>query len=126
MAKGKVKSAVFKKSGTGQYGEYHIFDVTIEGDDKVYQYMAKTNPQNKFVVGQEVEYTTDTKQVGNYTNHSIKPVQQGNSFSGGNPQRLETDKKIAALNNAVNLVCAGKVDIAKLRETTEKFLKEYL
>lgn len=126
MAKGKVKSAVFKKSGTGQYGEYHIFDVTIDGDDKVFQYMSKTNPQNKFVVGQEVEYTTDTKQVGNYTNHTIKPVQQGNSFSGGNPQRLETDKKIAALHCATLLVAHGKVSIESLQPTYEKFLKNYL
>ena len=74
MAKGKVKSAVFKKSGTGQYGEYHIFDVTIEGDDKVYQYMAKTNPQNKFVVGQEVEYTAETKTNGQCGNCGITYV----------------------------------------------------
>lgn len=126
MAKGKVKSAVFKKSGTGQYGEYHIFDITIEGDDKVYQFMGKTNPQTKFIVGQEAEYTTDTKQVGNYTNHSIKPVQQQGNFAGGNPQRLELDKKIAALRCTIELIKADKIKFEQLRPTFEKLLKEYL
>lgn len=126
--KGKVASVVFKKSGEGKFGPYYIFDVKIEGDDKTYQYMSKNNPQNKFVAGQEVEFDVETKQNGQYTNYSIKPVQQGGFGGGGqnNAARIEVDKRIAALDGAISLVSSGKVHVDQLKATYDKLLNEYL
>lgn len=125
MAKVKITSAVFKRDVTTKNGVMYSYDIKVDGDDKVYQYLAKTNPQTKFTVGAEVE--AELVQNGNYWN--IKPVQAG-GFGGGaataSPQRLDLDKKIAALNNAVAMVAAGKVGADKLKDTFEKFLNEYL
>lgn len=123
----KIASATFKKEGEGKFGKWYLYEVKIEGDDKVYQYMSKSNPQNKFVAGQEIDVEIEKKENGQYTNWSIKPVQQNaGGFGGGNHQRLETDKKIAALNNAVKLVAAGKVEMSQLKATFEKLLTDYL
>lgn len=124
----KVASAQFRKEGEGKFGKWYLYEIKLEGDDKTYQYMAKSNPQNKFVVGQEVEVEIETKQNGQYTNYNIKPVQQGGGFGGGanSGARLELDKKIAALNNAVNLVSSGEVKLENLKATYDKFLNEYL
>ncbi len=123
----KVSSAIFKKEGEGKFGKWYLYEIKLEGDDKTYQYMSKTNPQNKFVAGQEVEAEIETKQNGAYTNYNIKPVQQG-GFGGGQNSgaRLELDKKIAALNNAVAMVTAGKVGAENLKATYDKFISEYL
>ena len=51
----KVASAQFKKEGEGKFGRWYLYEIKVEGDDKTYQYMAKSNPQNKFVVGQDVD-----------------------------------------------------------------------
>lgn len=124
----KVASVQFKKEGDGKFGKWYMYEVKVDGDDKNYQYMAKKNPQDKFVVGQEVEVEIDVKQNGQYTNYNIKPAQQGGNFGGGGggAARLELDRKIAALNNSVALVVAGKIDATKLKETYEKLLNEYL
>ena len=60
----KVASATFKKEGEGKFGKWYLYEIKLEGDDKSYQYMSKTNPQNKFVVGQEVEAEIETKVNG--------------------------------------------------------------
>ena len=122
-----VKSATLKKEGEGKFGKWYLFEVLFEGDDKKYQYMGKSADQNKFVAGQEAEFTVEEKENNGYKNYVIKPVQQG-GFGGGmnNGARLELDKKIAALNAAVQLVAVGKIDLAKLKETRDKFLADYL
>jgi len=124
MAKAKVVSATYKRDVNTKNGVMYSYDIKLVGDDKTYQYLAKTNPQTKFVVGAEME--VEITQNGNYYN--IKPAQQGGGFGGGhnNGARLELDKKIAALNGAVNLVSAGEVELANLKATYEKFLNEYL
>ena len=125
MAKVKVVSATFKKEGVGKFGAWYSYDIKLDGDDKVYNYLGKTNPQTKFVAGQEVEAELSQNDKGYW---NIKPVQAGGGFGGAtaSPQRLELDKKIAALNNAVAMVTAGKVGAEKLKDTFEKFLTEYL
>lgn len=125
MAKVKVVSATYKRDVNTKNGVMYSYDIKVDGDDKTYQYLAKTNPQTKFVVGAEME--VEITQNGNYYN--IKPSQQGGGFGGGgfnNGARLELDKKVVALNSAVNLVSAGKVELANLKATYEKFLNEYL
>lgn len=124
----KVASAQFKKEGEGKFGKWYLYEIKLEGDDKTYQYMSKTNPQTKLPVGQEVEVEIEKKENNGYTNWSIKPAQQAGGFGGGanNGARLELDKKLGALNAAVKLVGSGHVKIEKLKETYDKLLSEYL
>lgn len=120
----KVVSATYKRDVNTKNGVMYSYDIKVENDVQTYQYLAKTNPQTKFVVGAEME--VEITQNGNYYN--IKPAQQGGGFGGGanSGSRLELDKKIAALNNAVALAVAGKVELANLKATYDKFLNEYL
>ena len=83
MPKVKVNSAIFKRNVPTKNGEMYSFDIKIDGDDKVYNYLAKTNPQTKFTVGAEVE--AELVQNGNYWN--IKPVQTGGFGGAHNPTR---------------------------------------
>lgn len=123
----KVASAQFKKEGEGKFGKWYLYEIKLEGDDKTYQYMAKSNPQNKFVVGQEVEAEIEKKENNGYTNWSIKPVQNGGFNGGGNSAaRMELDRKIAALNCATLMVVHGKIGTESLRGAYEKYLNEYL
>lgn len=95
--RGTVTAVAFKKSGTGQYGPYHIFTITFDNGDSG-DYMSKTNPQTQFVMGQSADYTKEVKQNGQYTNTTIKVPQSGNGFKGANPAQIN---KRTALECAV-------------------------
>ena len=41
-------------------------------------------------------------------------------------ERIEVDKKIAALDGAISLVSSGKVHVDQLKATYDKLLNEYL
>jgi hypothetical protein len=115
-----VRSAIYQKSFSSKFGEGHIFEITMDNGDKG-QYLTKTNTQDKFKEGQEVEYTIETKVNGNYTNHSIKPVQANGFIPGkGNPVY---EHKRTALKCATDLVCAGKVSEKDLITAAEKLMK---
>lgn len=115
-----VRSAIFKKTGSGNNGEYHIFEITFDNGDKG-DYITKKNPQSSFIEGKESEYTIETVINGNYTNHKIKPVQQNGFVPGkGNPAY---EHKRTALKCATDLVCAGKVDEKNILTAAKKFME---
>lgn len=117
-----VRSAIFKKSINGQNGEMHIHEITFDNADKG-DYISKSNPQTAFVQGAEVDYTIEKKINGNYTNYSIKPVKQmGNGFvpGKGNPSY---EHRRTALKCATDLASAGKIEIGKIKEYSESFMK---
>lgn len=119
--KSTVRTAIYKKSGNGQYGEYHIHEITFDNGDKG-DYMAKTNPQNTFTVGQEAEYTIEKRENGQYVNFAIKPVKQANGFvpNKGNPVY---EHKRTALRCAVELCAHGKITTDKIGEWAGNFMK---
>ena len=124
--KGIVKEVMHIKSGKGQYGDWHSYSVKIEGDDKTYNYLAKTNPQNQFEVGKEVEFTVEEKVNGQYTNYNIKPVKKAFAFGGGGGvNKADADRRVA-LQCAVDMLCAGKITEKQLKPTFDLLLKEYL
>lgn len=111
--KSKVVGATFKKSGTGQYGEWHAFQITMENGDSG-DYLSKTNPQNAFVTGQTVDY-----EIGKDTNGywKIKPIRQ----QGGFKVNPEHENKRVALKCAVELVSHGIIPATDLEKSFEKF-----
>jgi hypothetical protein len=114
-----VRSAIFKKTGNGTNGEYHIFEITFDNGDKG-DFITKKNPQSSFAEGKETEYTIETVVNGNYTNHKIKPVQNGFVPGKGNPAY---EHKRTALKCATDLVCAGKIEEKNLIPAAEKLMK---
>jgi hypothetical protein len=114
-----VRTAIFKKSGNGQYGEWHSFEITFDNGDKG-DYMSKTNPQEKFKEGVEVEYTIEKKENGNYTNYVVKPIVKDQFQQGkGNPAY---EHKRVALKCAVDLASAGKIELKDIATYSDNFL----
>lgn len=119
--KSKVVATSLKREGTGKYGQYYVHLIVFENLDSG-DYMAKSNPQNYFKVGQEAEYTKETTQNGNYTNVVIKPVQAaqgGKGFFGGSPT---AQNKRTALECAVSLAVAGKIHLDQIGATAQKYV----
>jgi hypothetical protein len=118
--KSTVRTAIYKKEYTNSIsGTFHIFEITFDNNDKG-QYFSKSKDQTTFVEGQEVEYTIETKVNGQYTNYSIKPVQAGFVPGKGNPAY---EHKRTALKCAVDLCAAGKIELKKINEYSESFMK---
>lgn len=118
-----TRSAIFKKSHSSANGLFYIFEITMDNGDKG-SYLSKSETQDKFVEGKEVEYTIEEKVNGNYKNYSIKPVMAaGSGFPKGNPIY---EHKRTALKCAVDLCCADKIekkDIATFADSFMKFLQ---
>lgn len=119
--KSKITDIKFNKEVTVQGKQLSNFAVSFASGDEG-TFLSESNPP-KQKVGEEYDY--EVKVNGNYKN--VKFISTGGK--GGfapNPAVLETNKKIAALNNAVAMVCAGKASEESLRKVYEKFLNEYL
>lgn len=117
-----VRSAIYKKSFDGKFGETHIHEITFDNGDKG-DYLGKKNPQSIFVVGKESEYTIEVKENGNYKNYSIKPVQvNGNGFVPGKGNPAYEHKRIA-LKCATDLAASGKIELAKIADYANSFMK---
>lgn len=115
------RSAIFKKSNSGTSGLYYIFDITMDNGDKGV-YFSKSETQDTFKEGVEIDYTIETKVNGNFTNYSIKPVRSANGFvpGKGNPAY---EHKRTALKCAVDLVCADKIKVDDVKKYSESFMK---
>lgn len=120
IKKSKVKSAEFQKSFNGNYGEMFVHEITFENGDKG-QYLSKSNPQNKFVQGNEVEYEFSITQNGQFTNTSIKPIKDPATFvatkqRGGNESfalSYAKDMAVAYLNKGNELSTAQIIELAE-------------
>jgi len=107
--KGIVKNVQANGTWDGKFGTMYKFEVTI-GED-VGEYSSKSKDQQKFVVGQEAEYTFTG---GNYP--KIKPIFApsggGNWKQNDNPERQLMIVKQSSLKVAVDLCIAeGKTDL---------------
>ena len=133
----ETRSKVTQVTGNGtwnsQYGLLYKFEVHFENGEYG-TYMSKSLDQNKFVVGQETDYTRDSKQSSNGAMYyTIKPVQpQQQSFGGGSKPAYqkdpETEKRIArmsVLKVAGDLVVNGVVKMHDLTKVAS-FLEQYV
>lgn len=112
--RGKVTAVTMKKEGTGQYGKYYIFTVVFDNGDSG-DFLAKTNPQASFKVGETSDYTKETVQNGQYVNVKIKQVQtNGGGFKPQNP--IHANKRTA-------LECASRLggNVEVVLQNAKKF-----
>lgn len=131
----ETRSKVTQVTGNGtwnsQYGLLYKFEVHFENGDYG-TYMSKSLEQNKFVVGQEADYTRESKQgTGGAMYYTIKPVMAQQQFGGGKPayqKDPETEKRIArmsVLKVAGDLVVNGVVQMHDLTKVAS-FLEQYV
>ena len=114
--RGVVNSVQSNGSWDGKFGTMFKYEVSI-GED-VGEYSSKSENQNKFIVGQEVDYeVTEQGQFGK----KIKPAFGQNTssngavaFSGGGFKTNDSDKQMmivkqSSLNRAVDMLIADKI-----------------
>ena len=123
-----VKTVKSAGSFESQYGHFYKWLVEFE-NNYVGEYLSKTETQNKFIEGQEVEIEVTTREYNGTTINKIKPA---STFQGGgksytpsvsNNKREEYIIKQNALSNACNIV--GEADIPKIIEIADAF-KEWV
>ena len=123
-----VKTVKSDGSFESQYGHFYKWLVEFE-NNYVGEYLSKTETQNKFIEGQEVEIEVTTREYNGTTINKIKPA---STFQGGGksfapaPKDNKTQEYIIkqnALTNACNIV--GEADIPKIIEIADAF-KEYV
>lgn len=116
-----VRSAIFKKANSGQNGLYYIFEITFDNGDKG-NYFSKTEQQDTFKEGVEIDYTIETKVNGQYTNYSIKPVKTGNGFVPGKGNPSYEHRRVA-LKCAVDLASNKLIEKKEIATWAESFMK---
>jgi len=123
-----VKTVKSDGSFESQYGHFYKWLIEFENNFSG-EYLSKTETQNKFVEGQEVEIEVTTREYNGTTINKIKPA---STFQGGSksytpaPKDNKTQEYIIkqnALTNACNIV--GEADIPKIIEIADAF-KEYV
>lgn len=126
----KKKVTKITQSGNfeSQYGHFYKWLLEFEDGFKG-EYLSKTETQNKFIEGQEVEIEVTTREYNGTTINKIKPASTfqggGKSFTSA-PKDNKTQEYIVkqnALTNACNIV--GEADIAKILEIADSF-KEWV
>ena len=126
----KKKVTKITQSGNfeSQYGHFYKWLLEFEDGFKG-EYLSKTESQNKFIEGQEVEIEVTTRDYNGTTINKIKPASTfqggGKSFTSA-PKDNKTQEYIVkqnALTNACNIV--GEADVAKILEIADSF-KEWV
>ena len=119
--KKKVKNVKSDGDFESQYG--HFYKWQIEFEDMTAEYLSKTETQNKFVEGQEVDVDITTREYNGTTINKVKPVstfQQGAKPSFKRSEKTEEMiVKQNALTNACNVI--GEADVARIIEVAEVF-----
>ena len=120
--KGIVTLAKFNREWTGNYGVMYDHDIVFENGDKG-TYSSKSMQQDKFVLGQEADYTIDDSNP--QFPSKIKPIstfQPGNnSRDNENPKRQESIQRQTALKIASECVDINKHGIDSLFAVADKF-----
>lgn len=125
MENQKVKSVKFKNKFDTQYGKFYNFDLEFE-NGLVGVYASKSNPQTKFIVGQNIDIEVKSDNYGN----KIKPVQLQQSGFNKKPYDPAADNFRQALivaqssiTKVVELVIAEKVKMEDLQKVTDRLMQ---
>jgi len=120
----KVKSVQANGTWEGKFGMMYKFEVEFENED-FGEYSSKTQDQNKFVIGQEMEYEFID---GHFP--KVKPVYQkpdfaSNGFSGGYKKDDNVQKLIvkqSSLKAAVDYCSGGNFEPNQVLSIAREFV----
>lgn len=121
-----VTSVTANGSFNGQYGTLYKFEVAFANGD-CGEYASKSQDQQKFKVGQEVDYSISDRRVGDKIYYNIKPIAP--QVSSGLPVKAkdpETDKRItrmSVLKVAGDLVINGNIELKEILSYAQVFEK---
>jgi diaminopimelate epimerase len=117
--KAVIQEVTFHKEYLTQFGMMYSFK--IKYDDKIGFYSSKYRDQKKFIPGQEVEFTEESKTTidkqGNpHEFFVIKPLNQNKQSNFGKALKKEQARYSGfAVSYAKDLVVAGKVELEDMQ-----------
>lgn len=105
--KAVIQEVKYNKEFTTQKGTYHSHAVKIDGE--WCEYVSKSKEQNKFVAGQEAEYTVTEREYQGRIYKKIKPVYGGGGGSNFSRSMKREQSKYSgfAMSYAKDLAVAG-------------------
>jgi hypothetical protein len=107
--KALITDVKFQKEYDTKFGKNYSFKVTYNG--RTGYYSSKSKDQNKFVAGQEAEFTEETKTSEKGTYIVIKPPFQNRQSNFGKALNKEKSRYSGfAVSYAKDLVVADKLD----------------
>lgn len=116
-----IQEVTFQKEWESQYGKMYNFKVKY--DNEVALFSSKYKDQNKFVVGQEAEFTEETKtykdkKTGQDKEYKvIKPINQNRQSNFGKALNKEKSRYSGfAVSYAKDLLVAGRINREELAD----------
>ena len=119
--KKKVEDVKSEGGFDSQWGYFYKFIITFE-DGMVAEYLSKSETQNKFILGKEIDVEITQRDYNGKKINKVKPV---STFQGGSRPAPKADNvqelivKQNALTNACNVI--GEADVVKIIEVAEVF-----
>ena len=121
MEKTSIPTGVgFKTSYVKDGKTKYVFLIAFANGDTG-QYICDTELQDAFTAGIETTYELTEKDIGGYHNTYVRPKKPVGAYVPRAKGPVITNRQIA-LQSAVSLVVAGKLDIAILFRQAEHFL----
>lgn len=122
--KKKVEDVKADGGFESQWGYFYKFIVEFEDGLKA-EYLSKSENQNKFVVGQEIDVEITTREYNGKKINKVKPVSnfQSNTSRPQAPQRNDKTQELIVKQNALTNACnvIGEADVARILEVAEVF-----
>jgi hypothetical protein len=113
--KAKITKTAFVKEYESKFGTVYLHKVFYDGKEALYN--SKTKEQNKFVAGQEAEFTEEEKESNGKKFWGVKLIQQGKYSPYAKAVKKEQSRYSGfAVSYAKDLVIAGKIPFNELAE----------
>ena len=105
-----------------QYGHFYKWMIDFE-DGMQAEYLSKTETQNKFIEGQEIDVDVTTREYNGKTINKVKPASTFQPTARQTPQRNEKTQELIVKQNALTNACnvIGTADVAQIIEVAEVF-----
>ena len=113
--KALITGVKFVKEFDSKFGKLCSFKVTYDGRSAYYS--SKSKDQNKFIEGQEAEFTEETKTGKNGDYITIKPPMKNNQSNFGKALSKEKSRYSGfAVSYAKDLLVAGRINKDELAD----------
>ena len=118
IKKSKVTNVQSNGTWEGKFGLMYKFEIEMENGD-IGEYSSKSKDQDKFVLGQEVDYEFVG---GNFP--KVKPVYQKPGFGGfkEDPNRQKLIIRQSSLRSAVEYLKGAEASLEEVFEEAEKMI----
>ena len=116
-----INDVKFLKESESKYGLLYNFRIFY--DDKQAYYSCKKREQDKFIIGQEAEFTEEEKEGSNGAYLVIKPIQKVWAGKSGFVKEIKKEQSKYsgfAVSYVKDLIIAGKIDIKNWEPASEK------